>query len=85
MDELPRWTPPTRGCARRLHEHVAEGLGIGLNTGLAQVGNTGSQYKFKYGPSLGDTVNVASRVQGLTKYLHAAACLLTAATRSTAG
>jgi len=55
------------------------GLGIGLNTGVAQVGNTGSQYKFKYGP-LGDTVNVASRVQGLTKYLHRP-LLVTAATR----
>ena len=25
------------------------GLGIGINTGVAQVGNTGSAYKFKYG------------------------------------
>lgn len=43
-------------------------LGIGLNTGMARVGNTGSRQKFKYGP-LGNTVNVASRVQGVTKYL----------------
>ncbi len=43
-------------------------LGIGINTGPAQVGNTGSRFKFKYGP-LGNTVNLASRVQGLTKYL----------------
>ena len=43
-------------------------LGVGLNTGLAQVGNMGSRYKFKYGP-LGDAVNLASRVQGVTKYL----------------
>jgi adenylate cyclase len=35
---------------------------------VAQVGNTGSQHKFKYGP-LGHTVNLASRVQGATKYL----------------
>jgi class 3 adenylate cyclase len=55
-------------------------LGIGLNTGLAQVGNTGSTYKFKYGP-LGDTVNVASRVQGLTKYLGRR-LLVTASTRA---
>jgi adenylate cyclase len=54
-------------------------LGVGLNTGLAQVGNTGSMYKFKYGP-LGDTVNVASRVQGLTKYLTRR-LLVTRATR----
>jgi adenylate cyclase len=43
-------------------------LGVGVNTGLAQVGNTGSRYKFKYGP-LGDAVNLASRVQGVTKHL----------------
>ncbi len=39
------------------------GLGIGINTGIARVGNTGSNRKFKYGP-LGSTVNIASRVQG---------------------
>ena len=43
------------------------GLGIGINTGMAQVGNVGSRHKFKYG-ALGNTVNVASRVQGATKY-----------------
>jgi adenylate cyclase len=42
-------------------------VGIGINTGLTRVGNTGSRRKFKYGP-LGDTVNVASRVQGAGKY-----------------
>ena len=44
-------------------------LGIGLNTGLARVGNTGSARKFKYGP-LGNTVNLASRVQGATKFVR---------------
>jgi adenylate cyclase len=53
-------------------------LGIGLNSGVARVGNTGSQQKFKYGP-LGDVVNVASRVQGATKYLGAD-CLITGET-----
>jgi adenylate cyclase len=43
-------------------------IGIGVNTGMARVGNTGSRQKFKYGP-LGNTVNLASRVQGATKYL----------------
>ena len=43
-------------------------LGIGINSGTAHVGNTGSYRKFKYGP-LGNTVNLASRVQGATKYL----------------
>jgi adenylate cyclase len=53
-------------------------LGIGLNSGVARVGNTGSPQKFKYGP-LGDTVNVASRTQGATKYLGAD-CLITGST-----
>ncbi len=41
-------------------------FGIGLNTGEARVGNTGSRQKFKYGP-MGRTVNLGSRIQGLTK------------------
>jgi adenylate cyclase len=45
-------------------------LGIGINTGIAQVGNTGTELKFKYGP-LGNTVNLASRIQGATKYFKA--------------
>jgi adenylate cyclase len=43
-------------------------IGVGINTGVARVGNTGSTHKFKYGP-LGNPVNLASRVQGATKYL----------------
>jgi adenylate cyclase len=54
-----RWEPI-------LHEKV--GLGIGINTGVARVGNTGSHRKFKYS-ALGSPVNLASRVQGATKYL----------------
>jgi adenylate cyclase len=45
---------------------VPIGLGIGINTGRALVGNTGSRLKFKYGP-LGHTVNLASRIEGATK------------------
>ena len=55
-------------------------LGIGVNTGIARVGNTGSRHKFKYGP-LGNTVNLASRVQGATKYLRCR-LLITEFTRS---
>lgn len=44
-------------------------VGIGINTGEARVGNTGSRHKFKYG-ALGSAVNLASRVQGATKYLR---------------
>jgi len=50
------------------------GFGIGINTGKARVGNTGSKVKFKYGP-LGNTVNLASRVQGITKKLGVAALI----------
>jgi adenylate cyclase len=41
-------------------------LGIGLNTGVARVGNIGSRYKFKYGP-LGSTVTLAGWVQEATR------------------
>ncbi len=58
-------------------------VGIGINTGIARVGNTGSQRKFKYGP-LGDTVNVASRVQGASKYFRSD-LLITRATRELLG
>jgi len=43
-------------------------VGIGINTGEALVGNIGTHRKFKYGP-LGTTVNLASRVQGATRFL----------------
>ena len=55
-------------------------LGIGINTGIAQVGNTGSHRKFKYG-ALGNTVNLASRVQGATKYMKTR-LLITGTTRA---
>ncbi len=55
-------------------------VGIGVNTGIARVGNTGSTRKFKYGP-LGNSVNLASRVQGATKYLKSS-LLITGATRA---
>jgi adenylate cyclase len=54
-------------------------LGIGIHTGPALVGNTGSNIKFKYGP-MGETVNLASRVENATKALGVPV-LLTEATR----
>ncbi len=59
------------------------GFGIGINTGMARVGNTGSKIKFKYGP-LGNTVNLASRVQGITKKLGVQA-LITDSTAAAIG
>ena len=58
-------------------------VGIGINSGPAFVGNTGSKRKFKYGP-LGTTVNMASRVQGTTKHLGSP-IIITAATRAGLG
>ncbi|MFI5458062.1 MAG: adenylate/guanylate cyclase domain-containing protein [Isosphaerales bacterium] len=58
-------------------------VGVGINTGIARVGNTGSHRKFKYGP-LGDTVNVASRVQGASKYFKSS-LLITRATHDRLG
>ena len=42
--------------------------GIGINTGTAHVGNSGSQGKLKYGPR-GHEVNLASRLENATKRL----------------
>ena len=47
---------------------VSMHMSVGVNTGSALVGNTGTRHKFKYG-ALGHEVNLASRVQGATKYL----------------
>lgn len=78
LDELPklqeRWLSVVQ-------ERMS--LGIGINSGTARVGNVGSTYKFKYG-ALGNTVNLASRVQGTTKYLKAL-ILITEATRDYLG
>jgi adenylate cyclase len=58
-------------------------LGVGLNTGPALCGNTGSRRKFKYGP-LGHAVNLASRVEGATKHLGVP-LLITGSTRALLG
>jgi adenylate cyclase len=70
-----------RGChtALKMMERVremqrkweAEGkphldIGIGLNTGVASVGNMGSSLRYGY-TALGDTVNLSSRLEGLNK------------------
>ncbi len=60
---------------RRTRLASAEGLsapdvriGIGLNLGRACVGNMGSEHRFNYS-IVGDAVNVAARIESLTKEL----------------
>lgn len=48
------------------HVYIPLNVGIGLNTGIGVVGNMGSDQKFNYSV-LGDSVNLASRLEGQTK------------------
>jgi adenylate cyclase len=56
---------------------------IGLHTGVANVGNFGSQTRVDY-TALGENINLASRMEGLNKYLGTRV-LITADTQQVAG
>lgn len=48
------------------HPYLPLNVGVGLNTGTCVVGNMGSDLRFDYSV-LGDSVNLASRLEGQTK------------------
>jgi adenylate cyclase len=48
------------------HVYIPINVGIGLNTGICVVGNMGSDLRFDYSV-LGDSVNLASRLEGQSK------------------
>jgi adenylate cyclase len=48
------------------HAYIPIKVGVGLNTGICVVGNMGSDLRFDYSV-LGDSVNLASRLEGQSK------------------
>ncbi len=65
-----------KDLSERYKDSIPGGVdfGIGICTGPARVGNTGSKQKFKYGP-MGRTVNLGSRIQGLTNHWKVSALM----------
>jgi adenylate cyclase len=52
----------------RFGENAKVQIGVGINTGIACVGNMGAESRFNY-TAVGDAVNIASRVESPTKHV----------------
>ena len=66
LDAMPQINERVRRAAAGNGHCPPMSIGIGVNSGRCVVGNLGCQQRFDYS-ALGDPVNVASRLEGLSK------------------